>query len=239
VLMNPALQLQFPAAEGEYELMPHLLHRPPGREKLPGGQASQLILAATEENPAAHIWHKLFETDDLYLPGVHALHALPLCWYPMLQRHCVQFVLAVGDWAWRGHKRHEPADVAPCHGEYVPLRHSRQDSSVGLPLVAEYLPAVQSTQVPGAVAPADSEYLPEAQGKQTATEVAPVHTHRQSQLIFQGDVVMGFPDLSHEQFAAVHGAMAEVTFEGKLVSAADEAFVRLSPPDWLATGLIT
>ena len=237
--MNPALQLQFPAAGGEYELMPHLLHKLPGRENLPGGQASQLILAATEEKPAAHMLQTLFETDGLYLPGVHGLQVLPLCWYPILQRHCVQLLLAVGDWAWRGHKRHELAAVAPCDGEYVPLRQSRQDSSAELPLVAEYLPAAQSRQVPGALAPTDGEYLPEAQGKQTATEVAPVHTHRQSQLIFHGDVVMGMPDLSHEQFAAVHGAMAEVTLKGEVLSAADEAFVRLSPPDCLATGLIT
>ena len=45
--------------------------------------------------------------------------------------------------------------------------------------------------------------------------------------------------LSHEQFASVHGTMAEVTLKGEVLSAADEAFVRLSPPDWLTTGLIT
>lgn len=95
--MNPALQLQLPAAGGEFELMPHPLHTPPGRENVPATHAEQLVLATTDENPAGHTLHALFPMDLLYLPDAHGLQDLPLCSYPILHRHCVQLVLAFGE----------------------------------------------------------------------------------------------------------------------------------------------
>ena len=155
--VNPALQVQSPAAElalYEIEFEGHARHVP-----------STIACVLVEYVPAPQSVHAALPVLVLYLPATQAMHEPSGPVYPALQGKLalIQAVAPVPEVDPAGHAMQFAASVAPATPEYVPATQFTHTVEELAPATPEYVPAAQFTHTVEELAPTVVEYVPATQ----------------------------------------------------------------------------